>query len=176
VLTGGSAATYYVPEAYQSADIDFVLVFVADQSSAEAALAKTGFLRHPKEQYYTRNVVMVEFPRGPLALGSFILPADRHSVIRRGNKVLYVLTTTDAVCNRLESYYAWDDFSARVAAAAIVAAHRDTVDLHQVREWTLAEYRNFHMGQYEKFNDFIEDLERAGHPDLPLKIDPRELQ
>lgn len=26
VLTGGSAATYYAPEAYQSSDIDFVAV------------------------------------------------------------------------------------------------------------------------------------------------------
>jgi hypothetical protein len=63
----GILAVLNAPEAYQSDDIDFVLVFVPDRSPAEAVLAKIGFLRHPKEQYYARNVVMVEFPRGPLA-------------------------------------------------------------------------------------------------------------
>jgi hypothetical protein len=32
------------------------------------------------------------------------------------------------------------------------------------------------MDQHEKFNGFIEDLERTGHPDVPPKIYASELE
>jgi hypothetical protein len=38
VLTGGSAATYYAPEAYQSGDADFIITFSSDLASAGATM------------------------------------------------------------------------------------------------------------------------------------------
>lgn len=47
VLTGGSAATYYAPEAYQSSDIDFVAVrFGPTQPGSRGA--STGRPRIPR--------------------------------------------------------------------------------------------------------------------------------
>jgi hypothetical protein len=43
VLTGGSAATYYAPEAYQSGDLDFVITLRGKEG--EKALASLGFER-----------------------------------------------------------------------------------------------------------------------------------
>lgn len=42
ILTGGSAATVYAADAYQSADLDFVLEFAATEGSG-AALANLGY-------------------------------------------------------------------------------------------------------------------------------------
>jgi hypothetical protein len=48
LLVGGSAATYYAPQAYQSSDCDFILLFGADPKSVIAALAAIGFIRAPE--------------------------------------------------------------------------------------------------------------------------------
>lgn len=47
VMTGGSAATYYAPDAYQSVDIDFVSVSFRGSpgESVEARLLELGFRR-----------------------------------------------------------------------------------------------------------------------------------
>jgi hypothetical protein len=46
VLTGGSAATYYVPSAYQSRDADFVIVMNGKFAKPSEALAKLGYTEH----------------------------------------------------------------------------------------------------------------------------------
>lgn len=43
VLTGGSAATYYAPEAYQSRDVDFVITLRG--KAGEKALESIGYKR-----------------------------------------------------------------------------------------------------------------------------------
>jgi hypothetical protein len=48
VLCGGSAATYYAPEAYQSRDLDFVLRFGARAKIVDEALRPLGFVRAPE--------------------------------------------------------------------------------------------------------------------------------
>jgi hypothetical protein len=76
VLTGGSAATYYAPEAYQSSDIDFVAVRFGTTHPREAVDRQLGAIgirvdkdcyRHPESPY------PIEFPPGPLAVGR-VLP------------------------------------------------------------------------------------------------------
>ena len=170
VLTGGSAATFYAPLAYQSDDIDFVLVFGSNGKAAPKALSQIGFEPEKNKQHYVRNGVMLEFPKGPLSIGGDVLPDSRYSTERRAGKVLYVLTPTDAVCNRLESYFAWNDFSARSAAVAIVLENRGSVNLQDVKSWTLREYDRVHDRQKQRYNDFLSDLRHAGATDLPENL------
>lgn len=51
VLCGGSAATFYAPEMYESRDLDFVLRFGALMMTVDAALAPLGYLRAPEQLY-----------------------------------------------------------------------------------------------------------------------------
>src|SRR5690606_901155 len=50
VLTGGSAATYYAPDAYQSGDLDFVIAFHG-ADAAEPALLALGYRREGLESH-----------------------------------------------------------------------------------------------------------------------------
>jgi hypothetical protein len=167
ILTGGSAAMFYAPSAYQSYDIDFVLAFGSTDKPEAEILRKVGFTLAKSKQHYERNGVVLEFPKGPLAIGGEVLPDRRYFTAKKNRKLLHVLTVTDAVCNRLESYYAWNDFSARSAAVSIVLAHPATVNLDEVRDWTTRECERVKDRQRQRFNEFLHDLRRANVPNIP---------
>ena len=45
VLTGGSAATVYAPEAYQSSDADFIAPFTTREESFQKVIEGLGFVK-----------------------------------------------------------------------------------------------------------------------------------
>jgi hypothetical protein len=167
ILTGGSAATFYAPDAYQSDDIDFILAFRSAHKAEIEILRSIGFVLAKSRQHYVRDGVVLEFPKGPLSVGGEIIPQDRFFTVNDAHRVLHVLTPTDAVCNRLESYYAWNDFSARAAAVSVVLANASRVDLRQVREWTMREYKRVKHEQKPRFNEFLDDLRRLNVSNVP---------
>jgi len=169
-LTGGSAATYYAPAAYQSDDIDFVLTFVSDQRASSEALVKIGFCLNRTGQHYERRDVILEFPPGPLAIGIDVLSPDQCATYRRESQILRILTATDAVRDRLIAYYAWNDFAALAAAVGIAVTQREGVDLNAIRDWTERENRALPSNQRERFNDFVSNLRRAGLEDCPQRF------
>ena len=138
VLTGGSAATYYVPAIYQSEDADFVLRYGTGLHDVSSALAAIGFHRRPSGDFDHPLVrYTVEFPAGPLAIGSDLITT--WAVERRGDEVLNVLTPTDVVRDRFLHFYAWSDLSAYTAAVEIARALHDRVDWALFESWATRE-------------------------------------
>ena len=132
VLTGGSAATFYAPHAYQSGDLDFVITMRGDGNGAQALEAlgfeeTRGFYRHPASSF------PVEFPKGPLMIGDDYIEA--WATHRRGDEVLNVLTPTDCCRDRLAAFLFWDDFSGLNQALAVAHAQRASLKLALVRSW-----------------------------------------
>jgi len=70
VLTGGSAATFYAPDACQSFDIDFVITMRSESGGGRQALLDIGYTL--KGDYYVHDQwpFPLEFPPGPLMIGS----------------------------------------------------------------------------------------------------------
>ena len=99
VLTGGSAATLYAPERYQSHDADFVIMMARDPQGTATALADLGFVERGGMYHHPDTRYTVEFPPGPLSIGSMIV--SDYETIRRGPETLHVLSRTDVVCDRL---------------------------------------------------------------------------
>lgn len=135
VLCGGSAAAYYVPDVYQSLDVDFVVEVGAAPHIVDRALATLGYgrvaeghYRHPALPY------ALAFPIGPLAIGRELVTEWRTD--RRGELLLHVYTATDVVRDRFLHYWAWGDRTALDAAVAVVRAHPGEVDLDAFRAWT----------------------------------------
>lgn len=130
VLTGGSAATFYAPDAYQSRDIDFVITVWAP--NGERALLDAGFTLDLDCYVHPATTFPIEFPKGPLMVG------DDHirtwSTVRRHDEVLNVLTPTDSCRDRLAAFLFWNDFSGLEQALAVCRARSD-VDLDVVRNW-----------------------------------------
>lgn len=144
VLTGGSAATYYAPDAYQSDDLDFVVTLRGE--AGERALEALGFRRkgdfykHPDSRY------PIEFPPGPLAVGEDLI--TQWSTVNRGDQVLNVLTPTDSCRDRLASFLFWNDFSGLEQAIAVFHARSAEVDLRVVEDWCR---REGHADKFELF-------------------------
>lgn len=149
VLTGGSAATYYAPEAYQSRDLDFVLTIHAPGGAA--ALEALGFSEKDQVYRHPSTHFTIDFPRGPLAVGDEIIAAWRTD--RRAGEILHVLSPTDSCRDRLASFLFWNDFSGLEQALAVARAQRRRVDLSVIEDWCQKER---HSAKFELFKQRLD--------------------
>jgi hypothetical protein len=150
VLTGGSAATFYAPQAYQSLDADFVIMF-GNSIGAARTLKRIGFVERNGLYRRKSTEYTLEFPPGPLAIGSEYI--TEYSTCRRSEReVLYVLRAADCVRDRLLWYYHYNDFSALAAAVGVARLHE--IDIAAIRDWSARE------GASEKFETFNRQIKR----------------
>jgi len=133
VLCGGSAAAYYVPDRYQSLDIDFVVEVGAAPHIVDRALSTIGYTFASEGHYrHERLPYTLAFPIGPLSIGRDYITTWRTE--RRGDALLHVYTPTDVVRDRFLHFWAWGDRTALEVALAVVRA-RDDIDLDAIRAW-----------------------------------------
>lgn len=135
VLTGGSAATFYAPEAYLSDDLDFVLALRG--TNGESALRQLGYERRGDFYVHPSSRFLLEFPPGPLAIGDDLV--HTWSTFRRRGEILHVLTPTDSCRDRLASFLFWNDFRGLEQALHVYRAQRKKVDLESIRAWCTRE-------------------------------------
>jgi hypothetical protein len=148
VLSGGSAATFYAPEAYQSRDADFVITLRGDLVKAGDAMRAVGYSDQGGTYVHHINQFTVEFPPGPLAIGDDLIAT--WDTYHRDDERLYVLSRTDCVRDRLSSYYYFTDISALYAAIAV--AKSGTINVPLIRDWSERE------GQTSAYEQFAERL------------------
>jgi hypothetical protein len=144
VLTGGSAATFYAPDAYQSGDLDFVITLRG--TGGESALTSLGFVRKGDFYRHPRSHFLLEFPNGPLAVGDD--PIKSWSTVRRGDELLYVLSPTDSCRDRLASFLFWNDFNGLDQATAVFFARPSEVDLNLIEDWCRRERHSQKFGLF----------------------------
>ena len=138
VLCGGSAAAFYVPDLYQSLDIDFVVEVGAAPHIVDRALAALGYARVAEGHYRHATLpYTLAFPIGPLAIGREYVTAWRTE--HRDGLLLHVYTPTDVVRDRFLHYWAWGDRTALDVALAVARARAADVDLGAIRRWTESE-------------------------------------
>ncbi len=148
VLTGGSAATFYAPTAYQSRDADFVITMGNDSSNGIEAMTRLGYTRTGNIYVHESNRYTIDFPRGPLAIGEEIV--QTWATFERGNRLLHVLSISDCIRDRLSWFYWYRDTSA--LAAAVAVATGGDIDLSAVRDWSV---RVDELAAFEEFADRV---------------------
>jgi hypothetical protein len=160
VLCGGSAATYYAPEAYQSRDLDFVLRFAARARVVDDALRPLGYVRAPEGLYRNPRIVYtIEFPSGPLAIGSETITS--YATERRGELLLHVYTPTDVVRDRFMHYWAWGDQGALRVALAVAGVRASDIDAASIEAWTAREIAEAPVYDRIRRDHFIAELKRV---------------
>lgn len=97
VLSGGGVVVIYTGNRYQSQDLDFVTS--TSLRELEGVMAGLGFHREGRNFRHPSTVFTVEFPPGPVSLGS-VLATDRHELQKEG-KTLRLLSPTECVMDRL---------------------------------------------------------------------------
>lgn len=144
VLTGGACASLHTDGAYVSKDADFVVRGAVRQAALDSALGELGFERKGDRYVHPRVSFYVEFPPGPLAIGSDL---DIHPIeVDRGAGPALVLSPTDSCRDRLAAFYHWRDRQSLRLAVSIALAQ--PVDLKVIEKWSRAEGS---LGGYETF-------------------------
>ena len=151
VLTGGACASIHTGGRFQSADIDFILQSGVRRARLDAAMATAGFQRQGDRYVHSRARFYVEFPRGPLAIGSDheIQPVETRI---RGH-VVHSLSPTDSCRDRLAAFLFWRDRQS--LRAAVTIALRNRIELEKVRRWCARE------GFPEDYEEFRTELQKA---------------
>ena len=145
VLTGGSAATVYAPEVYQSRDLDFVLQVVeGSPENAGRVLENLGYALQGEEYVHRSNPLTLDFLPPPIAIGADIITS--WNTLHQGQMTLYLLSPTDCCRDRLAHFLHWNDRSA--LSQAVGVARNCEIDLKTIRSWCERE------GQSAKFREF----------------------
>lgn len=149
VLSGGAVVAFYSDNRYVSKDIDFVNARFARRERIREAMEEIGFreldrhFKHPDSEFF------VEFPPGPLSLGSELPSATSEIELPTGK--LELLSPTDCVKDRLAAFYHWKDRQG-LEQAALVAEEKD-IDLKEIERWSA------HEGKGEAFREIRGRLE-----------------
>jgi len=154
VLTGGACASLYTRGGYKSSDLDFVIQNAASETQLDKAMDSIGFNRvgnlyeHPEAPFF------VEFPAGPLGIGSdlHIHPVE----YKIKGTIVSALSPADSCRDRLVAFYHWDDRQALKVAVSI--ARRRRLNLTSIRQWS------DHEGALSKFEEFLSEVKRRAAP------------
>lgn len=153
VLTGGSAATIYAPEVYQSRDIDFIAYIVRNADQFRQVIAELGFQPSGRTFAHPDVITTLDFPDEEIRIGNELI--DRFATLHEDGFVLHILTPTDCVCDRLASFFWYNDRSALLAACAVAKERRAEVNLGEIQGWAERE------GELPRFEEFTERLNRT---------------
>jgi hypothetical protein len=135
VLTGGSVVSIYSGERYVSKDLDFVITGFARRAKVKKAMEEIGFEQIGRHFEHPQVDLLVEFPGGPLSVGSQKVREIKTREYDTGT--LKLLSPTDCVKDRLAAYYHWGDRQSLVQAVMVVQDHQ--VDLDEVARWSKGE-------------------------------------
>ncbi|MEA3362987.1 MAG: hypothetical protein U9Q61_06915 [Thermodesulfobacteriota bacterium] len=152
VLSGGSCVTIYSRNQYQSFDLDFIADKGADRKNIKSALLNLGFTEKNKYFIHPESEYFVEFPSGPLAVGSESVQEVVELDFPTGR--LRLLSPTDCVKDRLAAYYHWQD--RQCLEQAVLVAADNQIDLAEVERWST------HEGMSDEFKLIKGMLDNSG--------------
>ena len=145
VLSGGACVSIYSSNQYQSYDLDFIETGYTKRHYLKAAMEEIGFFE--QDRYFKRDdcEFFVEFPTGPLAVGSE--PIREIISLKFPTGELRIISPTESVKDRLAAYYFWGDLQSLEQAVIIV--RQNDINLMEVKRWSRVE------DKLDLFNNFI---------------------
>lgn len=146
VLSGGACVSIYSNDRYVSLDIDFVNAYSSSRKAIQEAMEQIGFIEDGRHFTHPQTRFFVEFPPGPLAVGTEPVREINDLVLATGR--LRLLSPTESVKDRLIAYYHWNDQQCLSQATLIAEEHK--VDVAEIERWSMNE------GMLDEFRE-IED-------------------
>jgi hypothetical protein len=132
VLTGGACVSIYTGNRYQSYDLDFIESAPTSRKKLKEALTKLGFVEENRYFKHVATEFFLEFPAGPLSIGSE--PVRATAVMEFSTGKLVLLSPTDCVKDRLAAYYHWSDRQA--LGQALLVAENNEINIEEIRVWS----------------------------------------
>lgn len=151
ILTGGACVTIYAADKYVSYDLDFVLLSYTARKKVKSLLERIGFRQEGRHFKHVDTPFLVEFLAPPLSIGEE--PVKEIKEIRKGNKILKLLSPTDCVKDRLAAYYHWNDRQS--LEQAILVCRANDIDMDEIERWSISE------GMESEFNEIKIKLQKG---------------
>jgi hypothetical protein len=148
VLSGGSCVTIYSEGKYVSGDLDFIDTRFATRREIRDAMNGIGFSERDRFFHHPETELLVEFPKGPPAVGKE--PVGRIDELEFQTGKLRIISPTDCVKDRLAAFYHWKDLQS--LEQAVLVAQSQHVDLVEVERWSRSE------GMLEKYKEISAKL------------------
>jgi hypothetical protein len=148
VLSGGACVSIYTGNRYQSFDLDFVEMVPSSRRRIEGALLEIGFAEKDRYFMHPDTDFIIEFPAGPLAVGSE--PVRRIDAMELPTGTLALLSPTDCVKDRLAAFYHWNDRQCLDQALLVIESMK--IDLREVRRWSAVENKS---AEYEAIREML---------------------
>ena len=107
------------------------------QTDKQSAKSLEGIGFREEGRYFTHpdTDFFIEFPAGPLALGSE--PVKQIIEKEYSTGTLQLISPTDCVKDRLAAYYHWGDRQCLVQAELVAQEHK--INLQEIERWSIAE-------------------------------------
>ena len=140
-MSGGACVSIYSDNRYVSKDLDLINTRLVPRKKIRNALQEIGFSESGRYFIHPDTEFFVEFPSGPLSVGSE--PVTKIDEYELETGLLRIISPTDCVKDRLAGYYFWSDLQC-LEQAALVANVKD-IDLTEVEQWSKVE------NKYEEF-------------------------
>ena len=144
VLSGGACIVIYTNNKYVSYDLDFVLVSYVSRKKIKTVLETLGFKEEGRHFTHENTPFFVEFLAPPPSIGEE--PVKEIAEIKKGKRILKLLSPTDSVKDRLAAFYHWNDRQS--LDQAILVCKYNVVNLEEVERWSI------HEGMKDKFEIF----------------------
>ena len=132
VLSGGAAVAIYTSGEYVSKDLDLVNRYSVRRIKIKEAMEELGFIEEGRYFKHSDSEYYVEFPRGPLSIGSEYNVSIEERELETG--VLRIISPTDCVKDRLAWFYHNDDLQCLAQAVSVAKDH--PVDIDDIRKWS----------------------------------------
>ena len=145
VLCGGSAAEVYVPQDYQSGDVDFVASWLVADERLERSLARIGYAKQGRIYVSGENPVTVDFPSDTVMIWDEAIKG--YDTMARDGLVLNITTPYDTVRDRL-CWFFWDRPDYQAMKVAVAVARSFNVDLAELKSWAER------IGEASRFAEF----------------------
>lgn len=146
VLSGGAAVGIYSNSKYISKDLDLINVYAVNRRTIRMAMEEIGFYEDGRYFEHPDAEFLVEFPAGPLAIGSEPIKQVVEQEFSTGT--LRVISPTDCVKDRLAAYYHWGDRQCLTQAELVAQEH--PVDLADLKRWSIVEEK---LEEFERIKD-----------------------
>lgn len=135
VLTGGACVSIYTKNKYESFDLDFIDNSFTRRKEISRILKEIGFTERNRYFENPETEYIIEFPSGPLSIGSQPVNQINEMVLSTGK--LLIISPTDSVKDRLASYFFWNDNQA--LEQALMINIEQNIDLKEVENWAISE-------------------------------------
>lgn len=147
-LSGGACVTIYSNNQYQSGDLDFIENLSYPRNKIINLMKLIGFTETNRYFVNPDTEWFVEFPAGPLAVGSESVKEINY--IQYSTGLLRIISPTECVKDRLAAYYFWDDLQSLQQAILVVKSNQ--INLNELERWSKSQ------GMSEKYKSFLNNL------------------